>query len=207
MVFSPYWNIPPDILREETLPRVARDPDFLRRNNIEVVGTTGEDEDRSASQSTGATNPPPRNLRFRQRPGDDNALGLVKFVFPNHFNVYLHDTPNDRLFFKERRCLSHGCIRIEDPIAMAKYVMRDQPEWTEPRIREAMSARAGADGQAEDADSGAHRLLDRVGGAGRQDGDLHRRSLRNRPGAGETAKELSRSPVRVATAPAAQRGR
>jgi murein L,D-transpeptidase YcbB/YkuD len=64
----------------------------------------------------------------------------VKFVFPNHFSVYLHDTPNDRLFFKEKRCLSHGCIRIEDPIAMAKYVTRDQPEWTEPRIRDAMSA-------------------------------------------------------------------
>jgi murein L,D-transpeptidase YcbB/YkuD len=139
VVFSPYWNIPPDILREETLPRVARDPDFLRRNNIEVVGTTGDDEVDPASidwSDESAT----RNVRLRQRPGDDNALGLVKFIFPNNFNVYLHDTPSDRLFFKERRCLSHGCIRIEDPIAMANYVMRDQPEWTEPRIRSAMSA-------------------------------------------------------------------
>ena len=140
VVFSPYWNIPPNILREETLPRLARDPDFLRRNNIEVVGTSGEDDvdpesiDWSDESAT-------RNLRFRQRPGDDNALGLVKFVFPNHFSVYLHDTPNDRLFARERRCLSHGCIRIEDPIAMAKYVMRDQPEWTEERIRSAMEAR------------------------------------------------------------------
>ena len=140
IVFSPYWNIPPNILREETLPRVARDPDFLRRNNIEVVGTTGGDEidpksidwsDESATEG----------LRFRQRPGDDNALGLVKFIFPNHFDVYLHDTPNDRLFFKEKRCLSHGCVRIEDPIAMAKYVTRDQPSWTESKIRDAMTAR------------------------------------------------------------------
>ena len=139
VVFSPYWNIPPDILRNETLPRVARDPDYLRRNNIEVVGTSGEEtidpesvdwDDESAT----------KGVRFRQRPGADNALGLVKFIFPNHFNVYLHDTPDDRLFFKEKRCLSHGCIRIEDPIAMAKYVMRDQPEWTESRIRTAMSA-------------------------------------------------------------------
>ena len=140
VVFSPYWNIPPGILREETLPRLARDPDFLRRNNIEVVGTSGEDDVDVASidwSDESAT----RSLRFRQRPGDDNALGLVKFVFPNHFSVYLHDTPNDRLFAKERRCLSHGCIRIEDPIAMAKYVMRDQPEWTEERIRTAMEAR------------------------------------------------------------------
>ena len=140
VVFSPYWNIPPNILREETLPRLARDPDFLRRNNIEVVGTSGEDDVDPESidwsdESVTST------LRFRQRPGDDNALGLVKFVFPNHFSVYLHDTPNDGLFAKERRCLSHGCIRIEDPIAMAKYVMRDQPEWTEARIRTAMEAR------------------------------------------------------------------
>jgi murein L,D-transpeptidase YcbB/YkuD len=139
IVFSPYWNIPPDILREETLPRVARDPDFLRRNNIEIVGTSGGDEEIDPKSIDWDDESATEGLRFRQRPGDDNALGLVKFVFPNHFSVYLHDTPNDRLFFKEKRCLSHGCIRIEDPIAMAKYVTRDQPEWTEPRIRNAMS--------------------------------------------------------------------
>ena len=140
VVFSPYWNIPPNILREETLPRLARDPGFLRRNNIEVVGTSGE-EDVDLESIDWSDESVTRTLRFRQRPGDDNALGLVKFVFPNHFSVYLHDTPNDRLFSRERRCLSHGCIRIEDPIAMAKYVMRDQPEWTETRIRQAMQAR------------------------------------------------------------------
>ena len=140
IVFSPYWNIPPDILREETLPRVARDPDFLRRNNIEVVGTSGEEEidsslvDWSDPEAT-------RGLRFRQRPGADNALGLVKFIFPNHFNVYRHDTPGDRLFNKEKRPLSHGCIRVEDPVALAKYVLRDQPQWTDTRIVSAMNAR------------------------------------------------------------------
>ena len=140
VVFSPYWNIPPDILRNETLPRVTRDPDYLRRNNIEVVGTSGQAAIDPASVDWDDESVT-KNLRFRQRPGADNALGLVKFIFPNHFNVYLHDTPDDRLFFKEKRCLSHGCIRIEDPIAMAKYVMRDQPEWTEQRIRAAMSSR------------------------------------------------------------------
>ena len=139
VVFSPYWNIPPDILREETLPRLARDPDFLRRNNIEVVGTSGEERlDLSAVDWSDES--VTRNLRFRQLPGDDNALGLVKFIFPNHFSVYLHDTPNDRLFNKERRCLSHGCIRIEEPVAMASYVLGDQPEWTQSRIRMAMDA-------------------------------------------------------------------
>ena len=140
VVFSPFWNIPPDILREETLPRLARDPDFLRRNNLEVVGTSGEGEEIDPASIDWNDESATRNIRLRQRPGDDNALGLVKFIFPNNFNVYLHDTPSDRLFFKERRCLSHGCIRIEDPIAMANYVMRDQPEWTETRIRSAMSA-------------------------------------------------------------------
>ena len=123
VVFSPYWNIPPDILREETLPRVARIPISCDRNNIEVVGTGGDGESirlRGLVDDESMT----RSLRFRQRPGDDNALGLVKFIFPNHFNVYLHDTPSDRLFFKEQRGLSHGCIRIEDPMALAKYVMQ-----------------------------------------------------------------------------------
>lgn len=142
VVFSPYWNIPESILRNETLPRVARDPDFLRRNNIEVVGTSGTDGEGFDASAVDWSDPSATaGLRFRQRPGSDNALGLVKFIFPNHFNVYLHDTPGDRLFFREKRALSHGCIRIEDPIAMAKYVLREQPEWTATRITSAMNAR------------------------------------------------------------------
>jgi murein L,D-transpeptidase YcbB/YkuD len=140
VVFSPYWNIPPDILRDETLPRLARDPGFLNRNNIEVVGTTGEGDAVDASSIDWSDAAATRGLLFRQRPGDDNALGLVKFIFPNHFNVYLHDTPSDKLFFKDKRALSHGCIRVEDPMALAKYVMRDQPQWDEARITSAMHA-------------------------------------------------------------------
>jgi murein L,D-transpeptidase YcbB/YkuD len=140
LVFSPYWNIPAGIMRDETLPRAAMDPDFLLRNNIEVLRTGGEGEidpwtidwsDESATEG----------LRFRQRPGASNALGLVKFMFPNRFSVYLHDTPGDRLFFKEARAFSHGCIRVEDPMALARYLLRDQPDWTGPRIRAAMEAR------------------------------------------------------------------
>jgi L,D-transpeptidase YcbB len=138
VVFSPYWNIPENILRDETLPRVARDPGFLERNNIEVVGTSGEAFDGSAIDWSDPAMT--ANVRFRQRPGPDNALGLVKFIFPNNFNIYLHDTPTDRLFNREKRPFSHGCIRIEDPIALAKYVLRDQPDWNEPRIVSAMRA-------------------------------------------------------------------
>jgi murein L,D-transpeptidase YcbB/YkuD len=138
VVFSPYWNIPENILREETLPRVVSDPDFLRRNNIEVVGTSGTVDpagiDWSDPEATA-------DVRFRQRPGPDNALGLVKFIFPNHFSVYLHDTPGDRLFFRDARAFSHGCIRVENPVALAEYVLRDQPQWTAARITSAMHAR------------------------------------------------------------------
>ena len=137
VVFSPYWNIPSGILRDETLPRIAEDPDYLRRNNIEVVGTSGEDVDLASVDWTDVEST--RGLRFRQAPGPENALGLVKFIFPNHFSVYLHDTPSDKLFFRERRALSHGCIRVELPVDLAKYVLRDQEQWTEPRIRAAMS--------------------------------------------------------------------
>lgn len=80
------------------------------------------------------------SLRLRQRPGPDNALGLVKFIFPNNFSIYLHDTPAERLFARDRRALSHGCIRIEQPVALARDVLRDQPEWTEARIHAAMHA-------------------------------------------------------------------
>jgi murein L,D-transpeptidase YcbB/YkuD len=137
VVFSPYWNIPSSILAEETLPRVVKDPDYLRRNHIEVVGTSGG-EVVDASAIDWSDEEATKGLRFRQAPGPENALGLVKFIFPNHFNVYLHDTPGDTLFFKEERALSHGCIRVERPVELAQYVLREQPEWTEPRIRAAM---------------------------------------------------------------------
>jgi murein L,D-transpeptidase YcbB/YkuD len=139
VVFSPYWNIPESILREETLPRVMDDPDYLARNNIEVVGTSGDVVDASGVDwgDSSAT----EGLRFRQTPGPDNALGLVKFIFPNHFNVYLHDTPTEALFNKERRTLSHGCIRIERPVQLAEYVLRDKTRWTPERIRAAMHSK------------------------------------------------------------------
>jgi murein L,D-transpeptidase YcbB/YkuD len=82
----------------------------------------------------------PERYRFRQRPGGSNALGLVKFMFPNQFNVYLHDTPSDSLFARASRSFSHGCVRLEQPEKLAEYVLRDQPDWTPERIRDAMHA-------------------------------------------------------------------
>jgi murein L,D-transpeptidase YcbB/YkuD len=138
VVFSPYWNIPSSILRTEALPHLEKDPAWLERNHMEVVGTTGEVLDASAVDWSDED--AVKAVRIRQAPGPENALGLVKFIFPNNFNVYLHDTPTDKLFFRDRRALSHGCIRVENPVALAHYVMSDRPEWTADRIAAAMHA-------------------------------------------------------------------
>ncbi len=135
LVFSPYWNVPPGIAEGETLPSVVNDPGFLARNNMEVLDASGNvvDPESIDLENAGA-------YRFRQRPGTDNSLGLVKFMFPNQFDVYLHDTPADSLFARAARSFSHGCVRVEDPVALAQYVLRDQPEWDRARIDEAMHA-------------------------------------------------------------------
>jgi murein L,D-transpeptidase YcbB/YkuD len=139
VVFSPYWNIPESILREETLPRLAEDPEYLARNNMEVVGTSGDVVDAAAVDWS--DDEATKGLRFRQAPGPENALGLVKFIFPNHFSVYLHDTPGDALFKKPQRAMSHGCIRVEQPVALAEYVLAGRESWNGPRILKAMNAK------------------------------------------------------------------
>ena len=135
IVFSPYWNVPPDIVRNETLPSVMRDSAFLARSNMEVLDKGGNVVDPSTIDLENAA-----AYRFRQRPGSSNSLGLVKFMFPNAYNVYLHDTPADSLFARATRSFSHGCVRVEQPEELARYVLGDQPEWTPERIGEAMRA-------------------------------------------------------------------
>lgn len=137
VVFRPYWSVTPSIQRNEVVPRLEKDPSFLARNNYEVVSPAGK--------SLGSTvdDAMLRRLRsvdvqLRQKPGASNALGLVKFIFPNDNNVYLHSTPSQELFSRTRRDFSHGCIRVEDPVALATWVLRDQPEWTPEKIKAAM---------------------------------------------------------------------
>ena len=133
VVLSPYWNVPPDIVEGETLPSVMRDPGFLDRQNMEVLDASGKPVDPGSIDLSD-----PTKYRFRQRPGAENSLGFVKFMFPNQFNVYLHDTPADSLFARASRSYSHGCVRLEQPLALAQYVLADQPEWTKEKIEEAM---------------------------------------------------------------------
>ena len=137
VVFRPYWNVPYSIVRGELLPALRRDPGALAARDMEIV--RGFD-DATALPAT------PENigqlaagaLKVRQRPGPRNALGAVKFIFPNRENVYMHDTPSTALFARTRRDFSHGCIRLEDPVAMAQFVIADQLEWTRERILVAM---------------------------------------------------------------------
>jgi murein L,D-transpeptidase YcbB/YkuD len=135
VIFSPYWNIPPGIAKDETIPRVMNDPAFLARNNMEVVNQSGQVVDPYSVDWANTS-----GLRIRQRPGSDNALGGVKFVFPNNFDVYLHDTNATKLFDRIERGLSHGCVRVEEPLKLAQYVLRDQTEWTPEAIDAAMKA-------------------------------------------------------------------
>ena len=141
VVFSPYWNVPDSIAEGETAPSAARDPNFLARQNIEILRRTGNGTETVDPRSVNWDDPEAvKALAFRQKPGAKNALGHVKFLFPNPHDVYLHDTPADALFFREGRALSHGCIRLEMPEDLARYMLRDKPEWTDEKIKEAMYA-------------------------------------------------------------------
>jgi murein L,D-transpeptidase YcbB/YkuD len=134
VIFSPTWDVPETIVAEEMLPRIAKDPAYLSDRGIEVTrnGKPVRAEDIDPGDL--------KDVKFQQQPGPDNALGLVKFVFPNHYAVYLHDTPSVQAFAQNRRALSHGCIRLEKPVEMALAVLDGDKPWTREAIEAAMQA-------------------------------------------------------------------
>lgn len=134
--FSPYWNVPPSIARAELVPRFRRDPGYFTRQGFEFVSGTTAVPTLSEANLGAVLN---GKMRIRQRPGPLNALGDIKFVFPNNQNIYLHHTPSPQLFKRDRRDFSHGCIRVEAPVELAKFVLQDMPGWNEARIRQAMT--------------------------------------------------------------------
>ena len=136
--FQPYWNVPPSIARGEVVPRLRREPGYFDREGFEFVTAQGRVVEALAPEMLDAVHA--GRARIRQRPGPRNALGDIKFVFPNRENIYLHHTPSVHLFERDRRDFSHGCIRVEQPVALAMFVLRDMPDWTEARIRQAMTA-------------------------------------------------------------------
>ena len=134
--FSPYWNIPPSIARNETIPAIRKDPSYFQRQQLEFVDSQGNVYNTLSQARLDAVLS--GTMRIRQRPGPHNALGDIKFIFPNNDHIYMHHTPAVQLFHRSRRDFSHGCIRLEEPVALAKFVLANDPAWTESRIRAAM---------------------------------------------------------------------
>jgi L,D-transpeptidase YcbB len=139
VIFRPYWNIPRSILRDELLPLILSDPEYLARQNMEIVDGPGDDAPLVEPTVDHLDQLGQGRFRLRQRPGPQNALGLVKFVFPNEEHVYLHDTPAPGLFARSRRDFSHGCVRVEGALDLAAWALADHPDWTRERIEEAVA--------------------------------------------------------------------
>jgi len=116
VIFSPYWNVPQSIIKKEIMPAIKRNPNYLAHKNMEQIGSN-----------------------IRQRPGPGNSLGKVKFIFPNSFNMYFHDTPAKSLFGQDKRAFSHGCVRLSEPQKMAEWLLRNEPAWPKVKIVSAMN--------------------------------------------------------------------
>jgi len=139
VVFRPYWSVPYSIAKAEFLPHIARDPDYLAKKGFEVVNSRQEVVTSGTVTSDVLEQLRAGRLFIRQTPGPKNSLGLVKFIFPNDYNIYFHDTPEQTLFSKSRRDFSHGCIRLERPVDLAVWVLRNNPGWDVDRARAAMN--------------------------------------------------------------------
>jgi murein L,D-transpeptidase YcbB/YkuD len=138
VVFRPYWNVPYSIAKAEFLPLVARDPDYLAKKGFDVVNSSQDVVGSGALTGDMLAQLRAGKLYIRQMPGPKNSLGLVKFIFPNSSNVYMHDTPAQEFFAKARRDFSHGCIRLERPADLAVWVLHENPGWDMDRVRAAM---------------------------------------------------------------------
>lgn len=138
LVFSPSWTVPPGILAKDILPELKKGPEYLSNKNMQILRNDGTEVDYHDIDWPSVT---VRNFRFmvRQSPGPDNALGKVKFMFPNQYNVYIHDTPSRGLFAQEGRALSSGCIRAEKPFDLAQLLLASNRSWTADRINKAMN--------------------------------------------------------------------
>jgi len=139
LVFRPYWNVPPKILRNEVIPDVEQDRSYIKDNDMEVTTSDGQVVAAGVISDSVLQQLRAGKLTVRQKPGPDNALGLLKIIFPNEHHVYLHDTPESGdMFSDEQRALSHGCIHLEHPAELAAWLLRDKPDWNLERTQQAM---------------------------------------------------------------------
>ncbi len=149
IVFRPYWNVPPSIARGEIVPHLLKDPGYLGKKNFEITDSSGKVVASTSASPDAIAQLRAGKLMVRQKPGGDNALGLIKFIFPNDNNVYLHSTPSQQLFSRSRRDFSHGCIRVEEPAKLAAFLLQNQPDggqkWTLDAVKAAMQT--GPDNQ------------------------------------------------------------
>jgi murein L,D-transpeptidase YcbB/YkuD len=122
IVFNPEWHVPQSIVENEIMPKMKSNPNYLKEHNMEIV---------SQRDSVPV---------IKQVPGKNNAMGQVKFLFPNSYDIYLHDTPDKTLFAQKDRALSHGCIRVADAEKLAQYLLRNQSEWSQEKIHAAMNS-------------------------------------------------------------------
>jgi murein L,D-transpeptidase YcbB/YkuD len=139
LVFNPTWTVPPTILRKDILPKAKADPNYLTERNFRLVNRDGRVVDPLRvdwSKVTAKGFP----YQIVQRPGPGNALGLVKFIFPNKHFVYLHDTPSREYFKSSRRTISSGCIRVENPFQLVQLLLADQPDWNQDRVAATIQA-------------------------------------------------------------------
>ncbi|HET6181955.1 MAG TPA: L,D-transpeptidase family protein [Candidatus Sulfotelmatobacter sp.] len=138
VVFRPYWNVTPSIQRSEIVPAIQRNRDYIANKNYEVTTQAGQVVTSGAISDEVLQQLRAGKLAVRQKPGPKNALGLVKLIFPNEYNVYLHSTPSQQLFSQTKRDFSHGCIRVEKADELAAWALGDKPEWTLEKVRNAM---------------------------------------------------------------------
>ena len=171
IVFRPYWNVPTGIVRGEIIPGIVRDRGYISKKNFEVttfdgkVITDGPVSDDVLAQLRAG------KLTVRQKPGPTNSLGLIKLMFPNEYNVYLHSTPAQQLFSQSRRDFSHGCVRVEKPAELAAYLLRNQPPWTLEKVQAAMQS--GPDNQQVNLTTPVPVLILYVTAVVEEDGSVH----------------------------------
>jgi murein L,D-transpeptidase YcbB/YkuD len=136
VILNPTWTVPPTILKEDVIPAIARNRSYLAQANIKVYNTNGKEVSASNWKLSNA-----KDYRYVQSPGVFNSLGMVKFLFPNRFSIYLHDTNHRDFFGKQKRSLSSGCVRVEHPLKLAEYLLADEVSWDAERIAEILESR------------------------------------------------------------------
>jgi murein L,D-transpeptidase YcbB/YkuD len=172
IVFRPYWNVPPGILRRSVIPGIEKSSGYIEGQRFEVTDSSGRPVAASGDVAAGLRS---GKYSIRQKPGPKNALGLIKFMFPNAHSVYLHSTPSTELFSRSRRDFSSGCIRVEKPAELAVFLLRDQPnggqQWTVEKAQAAMDS--GKDNQQVNLTTPIPVLLLYVTAVTEEDGTVH----------------------------------